>query len=70
MSKLTWDEEKAIHSDLQARQAELAEAERQQAYAAVQAALSGYRWWSLSNLLNTFRVWLASRRYARANRMR
>ncbi len=57
---LTWEEEKAIHTELVARRDAQAEQERQAAYAAVSAALAGYRWYSWTNIVNTFRIWLQS----------
>ncbi len=62
---LTWEEEKAIHTELVARRDALAEQERQAAYAAVTAALAAYRWWHLGNILNTIRMWRARRRFVR-----
>ncbi len=59
---LTWEEEKAIHTELLARRDAEAERERAAANAAVQAALASYRWWGFTNLLNMFRLWLQSLR--------
>ncbi len=59
---LTYEEEKAIHDSLIAARDAQAERERQAAYKAVSAALASYRWWSFSNLLNMFRLWLQSLR--------
>ncbi len=55
---LTYEEEKALHTELVARRDALAEQERQAAYAAVSAALAAYRWWGLTNIINTLRIWV------------
>ncbi len=57
---LTYEEEKAIHTELLVARDALAEAERQAAYKAVSAALASYRWWSLTNIVNTVRIWIQS----------
>ncbi len=58
--KLTWEEEKAIHSELLAARAREEAIERAQAYAAVSAALASYRWWGWTNIVNTIRIWIQS----------
>jgi hypothetical protein len=55
---LTWDEEKAIHAELIAARDAEAEKERTRANAAVQAALSSYRWWGWTNIVNTVRLFI------------
>ncbi len=63
---LTWEEEKALHTELTAARDALAEQERQRAYAAVSAALSSYRWWGWTNIINTIRCAIQAWRQRRA----
>ena len=65
---ITWEEEKTIYSDLQARQMELANAERQLAYDAVSKAVASYRWWGWNTLLTRVRLAIQAWRFRRANR--
>ncbi len=53
---LTWEEEKAIHSELLAARRSEEALERARAYAAVSAALATYRWWGWTNIVNTVRL--------------
>ncbi len=57
---VTWDEEKAIRSDLQSRAAQQAELERQEAYRAVSVALAKYRWWHWNSIVPTVLLWIQS----------
>lgn len=57
---LTWEEEKAIQAELGAKYEAEAEVERRLAYAAVQRALTSYRWWGITNILNSIRIWVQS----------
>lgn len=67
---ITWDEEKKIHSDLQARQMELANAERQMAYNEVSRAIAAYRWWGWNTLLTRVRLAIQAWRFNRAQKHR
>ncbi len=63
--RLTWEEEKAIHTELLAARAAEEAKERARAYAAVSAALASYRWWGWTNIVNTFRLFIQRCRRAR-----
>lgn len=51
-------------SDIESESA--ARAERELAYAAVNAALRQYRWWGLQNILNTVRMYWQQFKFKRA----
>lgn len=57
-STISYEEEKELHHKLLAERDALAEQERQAAYTAVSAALSSYRWWGFSNIINSVRVFV------------
>ncbi len=62
---LTWEEEKALHTEMLATRDAEAERERQRAYQAVQAALATYRWWGWTNIVNAIRLRIQAWRFKR-----
>lgn len=51
-----WQREKAIMAEYQRRREEFAAQEREEAMRAVNKALSSYRWWGWTNIVNTVRI--------------
>ncbi len=68
MSKLTYEEERELRAVMLAREAAMAELERQAAYKAVAAALASYRAWGWTNIVNTVRLWIQSLRWTKSLR--